>query len=255
MVAERLQKVLAAAGVASRRHSEEYIRAGRVAVNGRTVTERGTRVDPARDRITLDGRPIHPAVAYHYIAFHKPRGYLTTASDERGRSTVFNLLGQSGQRVFTVGRLDKDSEGLLLLTNDGALAFRLTHPRYGIEREYRVLLEGAATQEGVTRLRDGAVVEGRRVKPLRAAQEATAGSAGVTEFWVRIVLTEGRKREVRMIAQAAGYAVRRLVRVRYGPISLGNLPVGATRPLTANEVDALRRAVGLQQEAGAAAHG
>lgn len=244
MTAERLQKVLAAAGVASRRHSEEFILAGRVSVNGQTVTELGTKVDPERDQVSLDGRLLQSAVTHRYYAFNKPRGYLTTATDDRGRATIFDIFGSTGERVFTVGRLDKDSEGLLLLTNDGNLAFRMTHPRYGVEREYRVFLAGETTLESIARLKRGTIVEGERVTPVRVELEESTEDL---RMWVRMVLTEGRKREVREICQAAGYTVLRLVRTRYGAIHLGGLLTGKSRALTVNEVTALRKSVGLPE--------
>ena len=240
---ERLQKVLARAGVASRRHSEALIAAGRVAVNGETVTEQGRTVDPDRDLVTLDGRPVGPPQEHVYLLLHKPRGYITTAADERGRPTVLDLLPDRTSRVFPVGRLDLDSEGLLLLTNDGDLAQRLTHPRYGVEREYLADLEGVPTQEGLRSLRAGAEVAGRPAAPRRL--EVERARPGTDRFRVRITLTEGRKREVREIARSAGYPLLRLVRVRYGPLRLGRLPAGASRPLRQDEVRALRAAVGL----------
>ncbi len=243
MPTERLQKVIAAAGVASRRHSEELILAGRVSVNGKVVTELGTKVDPEHDKVSLDGQLLQPATTQRYYAFNKPRGYLTTATDDRGRATIFDIFGSTDERVFTVGRLDKDSEGLLLLTNDGDLAFRMTHPRYGIEREYRVFLAGETKPESIAKLKRGTIVEGERVTPLRVELEE---SPEPLRLWVRMVLTEGRKREVRVICQAAGYTVLRLVRTRYGAIHLGGLATGKSRALTVDEVGMLRKSVGLE---------
>ena len=249
MPEERLQKVLAAAGVASRRQCEALIVAGRVQVNGRVESQLGVRVDSERDAITLDGQPIVRSTQQVYLAFNKPRGYLTTAADDRGRATVFDLLGPSEQRVYTVGRLDRDSEGLLLFTNDGELAFRMTHPRYELQREYRVLLAGNVSAEGVAVLRAGVEVEGRHVAPRLVEVDADQRTSSTDPLiWLRVILTEGRKREIRALCIAAGYGVQQLVRVRYGPLGLGNLPTGATRPLTVAEVAALKRAVGLGED-------
>lgn len=239
MALERLQKYLASAGVASRRHSEDLIRAGRVAVNGQVVTEMGTKVDPERDRITLDGRSLERPQRFTYVLLNKPPGYVTTASDERGRPTVLDLVPKTGPRLFPVGRLDRDSEGLLLLTNHGELAQRLTHPRYGTEREYLATLHGQPSAEGLEKLRTATDVAGRPVAPQRVTMDRE------TPFQVRIVLTEGRKREVREIARAAGYEVARLVRVRYGPLRLGRLGQGESRELTPGEVRNVLQTAGL----------
>lgn len=238
---ERLQKFLAAAGVASRRHSETLIAEGRVAVNGATVTGPGSKVDPAVDRVTLDGQPVHSHQRKTYLLLNKPPGYVTTAADERGRPTVMDLVPAGIRRVFPVGRLDMESEGLLLLTDDGELAQRMMHPRYGLEREYNAVLAGDPSPDGLDRLRAGAEVTGRQVAPLRVTLEAQAPDS----FTARITLGEGRKREVREIARAAGYEVVRLVRVRYGPLNLGALPSGRARALAPREVQRLRRATGL----------
>ena len=248
MAVQRLQKFLAAAGVDSRRHCEAFILAGRVAINGLIVTQLGVKVDPTRDRVTLDGRPVELPGESVYLLLHKPAGYITTASDERGRPTVLDLLPPRAQRVFPVGRLDLESTGVLLLTNDGELAHRLTHPRYGIEREYGILLAQEPSQEGLARLRQGAVVEGRHTAPVRVTSDTLrTRDAPNPAFWLRIVLREGRKREVRELCLAAGFQVLQLTRVRYGPIHLGRLPPGAARLLTSREIAALRRAVGNQQ--------
>ena len=239
MALERLQKYLASAGVASRRRCEELIVARRVAVNGRTVTELGSKIDPDQDRVTLDGRPVQPPEKLTYLLLNKPRGYVTTASDERGRPAVLDSVPQTEARLFPVGRLDMESEGLLLLTNNGALAQRLTHPRYGIEREYLATLDGPPSQEGLAKLRAPTEVTGRQVTAKRVSLESEV------PFEVRMVVTEGRKREVRQIARAAGYEVVRLVRVRYGPLRLGKLRSGAWRELTAIEIANLLQAARL----------
>ncbi|MBI2886662.1 MAG: rRNA pseudouridine synthase [Chloroflexi bacterium] len=243
MSLQRLQKVLAAAGVASRRHCEALIQAGRVAVDGQVVTQLGARVDPQADTITVDGRPLAQTFEHVYLLLHKPRGYVTTAADERDRPTVMDLLPPLTPRVFPVGRLDRDSEGLLLLTNDGDLTNRLTHPRYGIQREYRVLLADAPDPAGLQRLRGGGPVAGRRVTPVSVVLEG-GGRPGAfrSGCWLRMVLAEGRKQEVRELCLAAGHAVRRPIRVCFGPVRLGRLPRGKVRPLTGDEVAALRAA-------------
>ncbi len=243
----RLQKFLAAAGVDSRRHCEALIQAGHVAVNGAVVTELGSSVDPEQDTVVLDGKSLQVRQPDTYLLLHKPEGYVTTAHDERGRPTVMDLLpNAAGVRLFPVGRLDQDTEGALLFTNNGELAHRLTHPSYGIEREYEALLRGTPIADGMRRLQRGAAVQGSHAAPVRVhlikreAPEQVAPS-----FWVRMVLTEGRKREIREICAAAGYPVIRLRRVRYGPLRLTKLGRGACRPLTPQEVAALSAAVGL----------
>ena len=254
MTLQRLQKFLASAGIASRRHCEALILVGRVAVNGRVVSALGTKVDPERDRVTLDGQPVETSPQAIYLLLHKPPGYVTTADDERGRPTVTQLLPPSHQRVFPVGRLDMRSEGLLLLTNDGEVAHRLTHPRYGTEREYQVLLEGTLSSSALAGLRRGIAVEGRHVTPVSVEPEKeTRKSPAEPTFWLRIVLREGRKHEVRELCRAAGYPVQRLIRVRYGPLSLGRLPLGEVRSLSRAEVAALKEIVN-KRRAGAGKH-
>lgn len=237
---QRLQKFLAACGVASRRRSEELILSGRVAVNGVTVTELGVRLVPSQDTVTLDGRAVSLPPQHTYLVMHKPVGCLTTVSDDRGRATVFDLLPAGGARLFPVGRLDLDSSGLLLLTDDGDIAHRLTHPRFGVEREYRVLVTPAPDALGLRRLGAGAEVQGSAVKPVRVTMgAAAAGTAPAGSGWISMVLTEGRKREVRMLCLEAGFRVLRLVRVRYGPLVLGRLGPGQSRRLSPAEVQSL----------------
>jgi len=235
-MAERLQKVLARAGVASRRKSEELIRADRVKVNGVVVTEMGTRVDPAADRITVDGRAISAPDPFIYIMLHKPRGYISSVRDERGRPTVLSLVS-SRQRVYPAGRLDFDSEGLILLTNDGALTQRLTHPRYEHEKEYRVLVQGYPSRGALRTLRQGVVLEDGQARVddvalLRGSNE---------ESWLRVIIHEGRNHLVRRMCQAIGHPVLRLIRVRIGPLELGKLSAGKHRHLTGDEVKQLKR--------------
>jgi pseudouridine synthase len=236
-----LQKILADAGVASRRAAERLILAGNVTVNGRVVTELGTRADPARDDVRVSGKRIGAHAALVYLALHKPPGYVTTASDEYGRATVLDLVRGVPERLFPVGRLDRDSEGLLMLTNDGELAARLLHPRYGVEKEYHVLVDSHPSPETLTRLRRGVVLDGGRTAPADADLLGEEGDGA----WLRIILHEGRKRQARRMCEAVGLAVERLLRVRVGPIELGGLASGHHRPLRRAEVAALRRAVGL----------
>jgi 23S rRNA pseudouridine2605 synthase len=210
-------------------------------VNGRQVTTLGTRADPRRDRITVDGRPLRFDDGPLYILLHKPVNVVTTLSDPEGRATVRDLLPHQTARVFPVGRLDYHSSGLLLLTNDGALALRLAHPRYGIRKTYHVKVKGTPSPETLARLGAGVrLAEGMtapaQVRVLRSREQKT---------WLEITLGEGRKREVRRMCEGVGHPVEKLCRVALGPLQLGRLPPGALRPLTAREIDALRRAVGL----------
>lgn len=232
---ERLQKVLARAGLGSRRACEDLIRQGRVRVNGRAAAL-GDRVDPRTDRVEVDGSRVPLDPELRYLVLHKPRGVVTTASDPQGRPDVSRYYPE-GVRVFPVGRLDRDTEGLLLLTNDGELANRLLHPRYGVEREYLAEVEGRPTERAMSALRRGVELEDG---PARAAAVRRVGGAGERGA-VRIVMTEGRKREVRRMLEAVGLPVRRLVRVRFGPIRLGRLGPGKVRELDPAEVRELLR--------------
>ena len=229
----RLQKFLSQAGVASRRASEELITAGRVRVNGRVSTELGVRVDPTRDRVQVDGRRIRPAEQEWY-ALNKPRGYMSTRRDPEGRRTLYELVPREMHPLFYVGRLDYDSEGLILLTNDGDTAHRMMHPSFGVDREYDVELAEDIESDALDRLRRGIELDDG---PARA--ESARRKSGN-----RLVLTlqEGRKREVRRMFMALGHRVVRLRRVRYGPIRLGTMPVGEWRHLEEREIEALRRA-------------
>ena len=235
---ERLQKMLARAGLGSRRACEALIEGGRVTVNGRVATL-GDRADPARDVVEVDGGrvPLDPEARYY--ALHKPAGVVTTASDPQGRPTVASLYPE-GPRVFPVGRLDLETEGLLLLTNDGELANRLTHPRYGVEKEYLAEVEGDPSPDAIRRLTRGVPLEDGTAKAASASR--VAGSRGRAA--VRLVMTEGRKREVRRMLASVGLPVRRLVRTRIGPIRLRDLGPGRTRELEPAEVAALYRSSG-----------
>jgi pseudouridine synthase len=231
---ERLQKVLAHAGVASRRKSEELIRQGRVTVNGRVVTKLGTRVNPARDEIQVDGQRIEAAPSRLYIMLNKPRGVLSTMEDDRGRRALGDLV-MAPVRLYPVGRLDAGSEGLILLTDDGELANLLTHPRYQHEKEYRVLVNGHPSDKTQGAWRRGILLDGKPTAPaqvdvVRKEKHATL---------LRIVVREGRKRQIRRVAAQLGHPVRELTRVRLGPLRLGTLGVGQWRHLTSKEVRSL----------------
>lgn len=228
---DRLQKILSGAGLCSRRRAEEYLSAGRVAVNGKTASL-GDRADPERDEITLDGRPVRPRSGQLYILLNKPRGYVTTLSDEKNRPTAAELVRDCGGRVYPVGRLDMDSEGLLLLTSDGDFAQRLAHPSHETEKEYHVTVTGAL---------DGCV---RRLSELTALEDGTpiapADSVRVLRReknrWVlAVTVHQGRNRQVRRMCAMAGLRVERLRRVREGVVCLGALPPGKWRPLTEEE--------------------
>lgn len=239
MPVERLQRALARAGLGSRRACEALIRQGRVVVNGR-VASLGDRVDPAVDRVLVDGArvPLNPGL--RYFAMNKPAGVLSTVRDPRGRPDLSTLLPR-GPRLFPVGRLDRDTEGLLLLTNDGALANRLMHPRYGVQREYLVEVEGHPGSAHVARLLRGVELSDGVARALEARIVGRAQGKGA----LRLVMAEGRKREVRRMLAAVGLPVRRLVRIRVGPVRLGRTRPGEVRALTPEEVRALMRAAGL----------
>ena len=299
---ERLQKILATAGVASRRAAEDLIRAGRVRVNGQVVTRLGTAADPDRDLIAVDDRPLGRAAERVYLALHKPVGVVTTVRDPQGRPTVLDLLRQSDPaqarsfsqqsrlgspqgapdspaigRVYPVGRLDLDSSGLVLLTDDGELAARLTHPRYHVEKEYLVEVQGDPPDEALAHFEAGLVLDGRETAPARVWREGRGEAAaargpgtgeaqrrpengavsrgkdqarGTRTTWLGIVLREGRKRQIRRMWQILGYPVITLIRLRIGPVRLGRLRAGRWRVLGWDEVRRLREAVGLPARPG-----
>jgi pseudouridine synthase len=240
---ERLQKILSAAGVASRRAAEKLIVEGRVSVNGTTVTELGTRADATADDIRVDGRRIAKP-RRRYIALHKPRGYVSTRADPEHRATVLDLVG-ADDYLYPVGRLDYDSEGLLLLTNDGELAERLMHPRYGVEREYEARVRGVPDPNDIRRLEHGVLVEGKRTAPAEVQLVETGRGAHGDQALISVVLHEGRTRQVRNMCDAIGHPVVRLRRVRVGPILLEGLKPGEFRELSVAEVSALQRAAGM----------
>ena len=234
--AVRLQKFLSQAGVASRRAAETLMQQGRVRVNGKPATELGVKVDPDSDVVDVDGRRIRPA-AQLWIALHKPRGYVTTRSDPEHRPTVYTLLPAEHHGLFHVGRLDLDSEGLLLLTNDGDGAEQLQHPRYEVERVYHVEIDGVLTPALQRSLRAGVELEDGTARVLALGRLAPA--RGGRERWA-VTLREGRNREVRRLFEAVGHRVQRLKRVRFGPIELGRLKSGEWRQLAAAEIAQLR---------------
>jgi len=238
---QRLQKFLARAGVASRRGSEDLMTAGRVAVNGQVVTELGTKVDPARDVVTVDGREVVLGAGCAYYALDKPSGYVTTMSDTHGRPTVAELLPEGAPAgLFPVGRLDQDTTGLLLLTTDGELAYRLMHPRYHVPKTYVAHVQGRITEAEVGSLREGITLDDGPTKPAQVSIEAATPRVSRVE----ITLTEGRKRQVRRMFDAVGHRVTKLRRVRFGPVELGDLRAGRTRPLTEAEIAELKREAG-----------
>jgi pseudouridine synthase len=237
MALERLHKFLARSGVASRRRAEELIAAGLVEVNGRVVTALGVKIDPAQDRVRVEGRTVRPAPVV-VIMLHKPAGCVSTTADPQGRRMVTDLVGPQFGRLYPVGRLDYDATGLLLLTNDGELANRLMHPRYQVPRTYRVTVAGGLTGETLARLEAGVVLDGRAV-PAQAAVVKRGEGKTVLDLTVR----EGRYHLVKRLLSKVGHNVLKLKRLALGPLKLGTLPRGAWRELTAREAAALKRLV------------
>ena len=240
---ERLQKYLAECGVASRRKSEELIAAGKVKVNGH-VAQIGDKIDPRRDLVTVRGKKVRKTQRNYYILLHKPRGYVTTVSDELGRKTVMDLVRDIDARLYPVGRLDKDSEGLLLLTNDGAFANALTHPRHAYSKKYRVTIRGKVDDSALLQLREGIDLDGRMTAPCDVTVLTAEENRTVLEF----VLHEGRNRQIRRMCEAVDLEVIRLKRIAVGSLKLDMLPVGKWRELTDNEVQKLMRSGALQAE-------
>ncbi len=232
----RLQKLIAGTGLASRRKAERMIAEGRVTVNGKVVRELGTKVDPTRDHVKVDGRHLKAVQPYVYLLLNKPKGVVSTLDDPEGRPTVKDLLRGVGVRVFPVGRLDFDSEGLMLLTNHGELAQALLHPRYHVPKTYLIKVKGVLTREELERLARGVALEDgptgpATVKPVRRAEQNS---------WLEITIYEGRKHQVKRMLEAVGHRVLKLTRVRFGPLSLGSLQPGEFRYLTDREVNAIR---------------
>ena len=238
----RLQKVLAAAGLGSRRHCEELIADGLVHVNGRTIAEQGVRVDPMRDVIRVDGARIPPPRRQLYLMFHKPRGVVSTMDDPQGRTTIADYLGRrTKDGLFHVGRLDTPTEGLLLITNDGDFAQRMAHPSHEISKTYVAEIEGVIENVTLRKLGRGIVLEDGPVRP----DEVKLIQRGGTRSIVQVVLHEGRNRIVRRMFDAVGHPVRRLTRTAVGPVKLGRLKVGELRELTSEELGALLDLAGL----------
>lgn len=232
---ERLQKILSARGVASRRAAEEWIKAGRITVNGR-VAVLGDTADGDKDDIRLDGKPLPKQEKPLYLMLHKPRGYVTTLRDEKGRPDAARLVADCGARVYPIGRLDMDSEGLLLFTNDGDFANLLMHPSHEVEKAYEVLVSGFSPEK-LPLLERPIVLEGYRIRPPKVRLLESTGQKARLE----VVIHEGRNRQVRRMCQAAGMTVLRLKRTREGVLSLGNLPAGKWRSLTQAEIENLKK--------------
>ena len=233
---ERVQKILARAGYGSRRSCEEFITKGRVTVNGQVATL-GMKADPQVDRLELDGKPVNQPEPLKYIAIYKPRGVISAAKSPEGRRTVVDLVKEPG-RLYPVGRLDADSEGLILLTNDGELTNKLTHPRYGHEKEYRVLVAVHPEEEQLATWRRGVVLEeGHRTAPAKVRLESFKGKGA----WLRVVMGEGRKRQIREIGSRIGLPVVKIIRVRIHTLHLGSLKPGQSRHLTQKEIDSLKK--------------
>ena len=259
MPAERLQKIIAAAGLASRRRAEEMIAGGLVSVNGQIVTELGSKADPERDHIKVNGRLLRGPQRCVYLLLHKPKGYVTTVTDPEGRSTVLDLLHGIGERVYPVGRLDYQSEGLLLLTNDGELAQKLTHAASHVAKTYLVKVSGQPTREEIEKLRGGIALPAERAllrvpagqsksKPARRRSQAVRTAPARIRLlreaenpWYEVTLVEGRNRQIRRMFEQIGHHVEKIRRVRYGPLKLDVEP-GKFRHLTTREVAQLRAA-------------
>ena len=233
---ERLQKILSGRGVASRRQAEEMIKAGRVSCNGQ-VCQLGDTADPDTDTILVDGKPLPSQGKAVYIMLHKPRGFVTTLSDEKGRKNAAQLVADCGVRVYPVGRLDMDSEGLLLFTNDGEFANRMMHPKHEIDKIYRVRVTGC-TPEALEKLAQPVTLDGYTIRKPEVRLLETEGN----RMFIQVTIHEGRNRQVRRMCAMAGMTVERLVRIAEGPLQLGNLPKGKWRHLTEAEVESLNQA-------------
>lgn len=233
---ERLQKILSQAGICSRRQAEAYILQGQVTVDGVVITELGTRADPLKQQILFNGSPVRPARKKIYLLLNKPKGYLTTLKDPQGRPIVTSLLKEVGQRLFPVGRLDLDTEGALLLTNDGELTQRVLHPSFEITRTYQAVIKGQITKDQITSLEKGIELDGQMTWPatLSIVKKSQPGTTTL-----RIIIHEGRKRQVRRMFEAVGHPVLHLKRLAYGNLKLGSLPTGKYRFLNKNDLDQL----------------
>ena len=242
----RLQKFLAHAGVCSRRAAEELIRQGRVSIDGATVREMGLQVEPGKHRVEVDGRLIAGCEKHIYLVMNKPRGVLCTLRDTHGRKTVIDLVGDTGRRIYPVGRLDMDSEGLLLLTNDGALSQRLLHPSHHVPRKYLVTVKGRPSKKDLALLENGIEIDGRPTKPCRMKLLGTQKRSSTIE----VTLYQGMKRQIRLMMDSISHPVIRLKRIEMGPIRLKGLPPGGFRELDNKEINALRRATGMLHDKG-----
>ncbi|HSP09681.1 MAG TPA: pseudouridine synthase [Candidatus Dormibacteraeota bacterium] len=244
-----MNRFLARAGVASRRAADELIASGAVQVNGQRPPPSGMMVDPDRDRVTVEGRAVRPVTRHRYLMLNKPLGVITTARDESARTTVLDVVGDDGRlghRLFPVGRLDADSTGLLLLTDDGDLSYRLTHPRYKVAKEYRAVVTGTPTSADLEALRRGVKLDDGMTAPVEVEiVRVTPGSRDSGHAELRVVIREGRHRQVRRMLLAVGHGVESLSRVAFGPLKLGRLKTGGWRVLGDLEVEALRRSVGF----------
>ena len=233
----RLQKYLAGCGVASRRKSEDIIRSGRVSVNGEVVREMGVQIDEENDVITLDGSVVKPEKKMVYVMLNKPAGFVTTASDEKGRQTVMDLVADIPVRIYPVGRLDYDTEGLLLMTNDGDLTYKITHPKNNVEKTYVAEVAGNMNMGTITSLRNGVYIDGVKTSP------AKVEVLGATQLGTKMEITihEGRNRQVRRMFEGVGCKVKRLKRTKEAGLNLGHVPLGRWRKLTESEVNMLKK--------------
>jgi 23S rRNA pseudouridine2605 synthase len=238
---ERLNKIIAESGITSRRQADNLISAGLVTVNGSVENRLGSKAFWGIDEIKVDGRPLPDPPKNTYLLLHKPFGYVSTLYDPEGRPIILDLVKEVKERVYPVGRLDFDSTGLLILTNDGGLAFRLMHPKFHIPRTYKVVLEGLISIQSVEHLRNGVMLDDGQTNPARIKVLETAKDRSI----IRITMFEGRPREIRRMCQAVGHKTMKLTRIGYGNLNLGNLKVGRYRHLRNKEVKELRRLVGL----------
>jgi 23S rRNA pseudouridine2605 synthase len=246
---ERLNRFLARSGVASRRAADELIASGSVRVNGKVAPPSGVLIDPEKDEVSVDGRTVKPLTRHRYLMLNKPLGVITTAKDESSRTTVLDPVGDegaAGHRLFPVGRLDADTTGLLVLTDDGDLAFRLTHPRYKVAKEYVAVVAGSPSEKDIEALHTGVDLDDGKTAPAEVEVVGFEEAPGAGRTEVRVVIREGRHRQVRRMLQSVGHRVQSLRRTGFGPLKLGRLKVGGWRVLSEGEVEALRRAVGIE---------